>query len=68
MSPGTYGRVFSDILCAGAEQAVFVNGIPELPVKNLAFKDCVFTADKGVECHNSENTSFENVLVNGVKL
>ena len=59
---------FSDILCAGAEQAVFVNGIPELPVKNLAFKDCVFTADKGVECHNSENTSFENVLVNGVKL
>ena len=59
---------FSDIVCAGAEQAVFINGIPELPVKDIAFKDCSFTAGKGVECHNHENVTFDNVLVNGERI
>jgi hypothetical protein len=59
---------FSDIVCAGADQAVFVNGLPELPVRNIAFKDCDFTAGKGVECHYSENVTFENVTVNGEKI
>ena len=59
---------FSDILCAGAEQAVFINGLPELPVRNVAFARCNFTADKGVECHFHENVTFEDVTVNGEKL
>ena len=59
---------FSDITCAGAEQAVYVNGLPEMPVKNLAFKDGRFQAEKGVETHYSENVTFENVFVNGEKL
>ena len=59
---------FSDITCAGAEQAVFVNGLPEMPVRNVAFSDSRFTADKGVETHYSENVTFENVIVNGTKL
>ena len=59
---------FSDIVCSGAEQAVFVNGLPEMPVRNVAFSDSRFTADKGVETHYSENVTFENVIVNGTKL
>jgi len=59
---------FSDITCAGAEQAIFVNGLPEMPVKNLAFRDSQFKADKDVEVHFAENVTFENVTVNGEKL
>ena len=59
---------FSDIVCAGADQAIFVNGIPELPVKNLAFSNSTFQADKGEETHFSENVTFDNVFVNGIKL
>jgi polygalacturonase len=59
---------FSDITCAGAEQAVYVNGLPEMPVRNLAFENCTFTADKGVETHYFEHVTFENVTVNGEKL
>ena len=59
---------FSDVLCAGAEQAVFINGLPELPVRNVAFARCNFTADKGVEFHFHENVTFEDVIVNGEKL
>ena len=59
---------FSDITCAGAEQAVFINGLPEMPVRNVAFRDSKFKADKGVECHYHENVTFENVTVNGNQL
>ena len=59
---------FSNITCAGAEQAVFVNGLPEMPVKNLAFSNSRFTAQKGVEAHFSENVTFDDVFVNGNKL
>ncbi len=59
---------FSDITCAGAEQAVFVNGLPEMPVRNLTIRNSNFTADKGVETHYYENVNFENVIVNGTQL
>ena len=59
---------FSDIICAGAQQAVYVNGLPELPVRNLDFRNCVFSAKKGVETNYFENVTFENVLVNGEKI
>ena len=59
---------FSDITCAGAEQAVFVNGLPEMPVRNLTIRNSSFTADKGVETHYYENVNFENVIVNGTQL
>ena len=48
---------FSDITCAGAEQAVFINGLPEMPVRNVAFSNSNFTADKGVETHYYENVT-----------
>ena len=59
---------FSDILCNGADQAVFVNGLPEMPVRNIAFKDSRFTANKGAEVHFAENITFDHVVVNGETL
>ena len=59
---------FSDIVCAGAGQAIFVNGLPELPLAGVSFKDCRFTALKGVEVHYAEPIVFENVIVNGEQL
>ena len=59
---------FSDIICAGADQAVFVNGIPEMPVRNLAVSNSTFTANKGAETHFAENVTYDNVTVNGEKI
>ena len=59
---------FSDITCAGADQAIFVNGLPEMPVRNLAVVNSTFTSKKGAETYFSENVTFENVIVNGEKL
>ena len=59
---------FEGIVCAGAKQAIYINGLPELPLKNVDFKDCIFTARKGAEIHNAENITCQNVLVNGEEL
>ncbi|MCR5745127.1 MAG: glycoside hydrolase family 28 protein [Bacteroidales bacterium] len=58
----------SDVLCAGADQAVFINGLPELPVRNIDFHNSYFTAKKGEEVHFAENITFDNVTINGKRL
>ena len=59
---------FSDIVCSGADQAIYINGLPELPVSGIHFRDAVFTARKGAEMHYSKDITFDNVIVNGDKL
>ena len=58
----------SEVICSGAKQAIYVNGLPEMPVKNIAFRNSVFTAKKGAEVHYAQNVTFENVSVNGEQL
>ena len=59
---------FSDLICSGAKQAIYINGLPERPLSGVSFKDCVFTAKKGLEVHHATDVSYENVTVNGNKL
>ena len=59
---------FSGLTCSGAKQAIFINGLPELPLKDIEFTDCIFTANKGLEMHNAENVSFGNVIINGKEI
>ena len=59
---------FSGITCAGSKQAIFINGLPELPVSNIDFTDCRFTSRKKAEINYAENVTFENVTVNGKSL
>ena len=56
---------FSDIICSGAKQAIYINGLPELPVSGLDFHDSVFSAQKGAEVHYAKDITFDNVTVNG---
>jgi polygalacturonase len=51
----------SNIICNGAKSAVYVNGLPEMPVSNLSIKDCIFRAKKGIETHNVQNFKQDNV-------
>ena len=46
----------------------YVNGLPELPLAGVSFRDCRFTAKKGVEVHNAQPITYENVIVNGKAL
>ena len=59
---------FSDITCAGAKQAIYINGLPELPLKNVSFRNSVFRASKKPEVHNAVDITYENVTINGKAL
>ena len=59
---------FEGIVCAGAKQAIYINGLPELPLRNVEFKSSNFIARKGLEMHNAENVTFDGVTVNGETL
>ena len=67
-TPYFHGMTFRDIVCSGADQAIYVNGLPELPVRDLAFENCTFTSKKDVEVYRGENITFNNVSVNGRQL
>ncbi len=56
---------FSQLVCSGADQAIYINGLPELPLAGVSFEDCVFTSRKDVEINHSEPVTFKNVIVNG---
>ena len=36
-----------------------------MPVRNVAFRRCRFTADKGAEVNYAEDVTFDNVVING---
>ncbi|MBR1569708.1 MAG: glycoside hydrolase family 28 protein [Bacteroidales bacterium] len=52
---------FSDILCAGAQQAIYVNGLPERPLTGLEFHNSTFTALQESEFHFCGPVVMENV-------
>jgi len=59
---------FDHIVCSGARQAIYINGLPELPVTGLDFHNSVFGAKKGVTIQGAGDVVFDNVTVNGVTL
>ena len=51
----------NDIVCNGAEKAIFVRGIPEMKVSNILFRNMIMTTRKGIECTEGNNISFNNI-------
>ena len=59
---------FADIVCSGAAQALYINGLPEMPVRGIDFARCVFTAGKDVTLQYTEDITFQDVTINGKAL
>jgi polygalacturonase len=50
-----------DILCTGAETALLINGLAEMPLEDLTVKNYRATADRGVAFHNARRIHLENL-------
>ena len=59
---------FNGIVCSGAKQAIYINGLPEMPLKGLEFRNSIFTSEKPAEISCSGPIVFDNVKVNGISL
>lgn len=52
---------FRHIYCNGAEQAIFVRGLPEMPVQEVYLEDMVFKSKKGMECMEAKGIHLKNI-------
>jgi polygalacturonase len=52
-----------NVICRGAQSAIVVQGLPEMPVRDIDFQDVSITADKGVSLTDADGIRFENVQV-----
>lgn len=54
----------SNVTARGVGRAMFFNGLPEMPIRNVHIKDVtVSRAEKGIEISQAENVTIENTVV-----
>ncbi len=51
---------FSNIICRGAQAAMLVQGLPEMPVKGLVLENIDISAETGIVCNYGENIRLKN--------
>lgn len=53
----------SNVYVHGAQKAVFVRGLPEMPVRDIRISNAVFQAKKGIDIQEAEGIRFKNIKV-----
>ena len=56
--------IFLDnIVCQGAERAIYFNGLPEMPIQNVIMENSLFVAKKGADINYAEDIDFSTVTI-----
>lgn len=53
----------SNVSCQGADRAIQILGLPEMPVSNLTVENAVFKTDRGINCLFASDLTLSNVRV-----
>jgi len=53
----------NNIVCNGAKKAVFIRGLPEMPVHNIQLSNLVIKADEGIQCLEATDVHFDQVFL-----
>ena len=51
----------SNIVCDGAEEGIFVRGLPEMRIRDIYMENMVLKADKGMEVSEGENIYLKDI-------
>jgi polygalacturonase len=52
-----------NIVCDGADKAIHIQGLPEMPIRNINFENVIVSAKNGVNCIEADDIKFRNVKV-----
>jgi DNA sulfur modification protein DndE len=52
-----------DIVCKGAETGIFVRGLPEMNIRNIAMENISIQSKKGFECTEGDNITLKNATL-----
>ncbi len=53
----------ANVICRGARGAITLQGLPEMPLRNITLKNVAITAERGVAVTDAEGITFEQVRV-----
>lgn len=53
----------NDVTCRSAERAMYFNGLPEMPIKNITVKNSLFRADTGVVLNYVDGLTLDHVVI-----
>jgi polygalacturonase len=52
-----------NVICLGARQAIILEGLPEMPIRNITLKQVSIAADKGALVADADGIRFEDVRI-----
>ncbi|MGD9109802.1 MAG: glycoside hydrolase family 28 protein, partial [Phycisphaerales bacterium] len=52
-----------NIICSGAKNAVYMQGLPEMPIQKINMENITMSADFGVTCIEADNIKFKNIKI-----
>lgn len=52
-----------NVVCNGAEKAIFIRGIPEMQIKNINLENMVLQAKKGIDIQEASDVNIKNVTL-----
>ncbi len=52
-----------NISCKGAETAILIRGLPEMPIKNIHIQDATIESKKGLICIEAEDIFLKNIAI-----
>lgn len=56
-----------DIYCAGAQDAVVLQGLPEMAIKDMVLENLVMTAERGISIYDADGIQFKNCNITSSK-
>jgi polygalacturonase len=62
-TPRMQNFFIKNVVCSGADQAIFVQGLPEQFAKDIEFSNITISAKKGVTCIDAEGLQFKNIKI-----
>lgn len=56
-----------NVTCNGAKRAIFINGLPEMPITNMTLRNVNIQAETGAEYYFFKNLTRDNVAIDVIK-
>lgn len=53
-----------NVVCQGADQAIALQGLPEMNLQNVKIQDVNITAKKGLTCYDADGVDLKNINLN----
>lgn len=57
----------NNVICNGAQMAIYINGLPEMPVQNMQLNDVFIQSELGCHVQHAKELTFQNVVIKAEK-